>query len=71
MYAVKAGVLTVLTTLPQFIASSAAFYYDNRGIWCAIMAQLTLAVYSGDTTSAWLGRCVASFWGSLFGMVVW
>lgn len=71
MYAVKAGVLTALTTLPQFLASSAAFYYYNRGIWCAIMAQLTLAVYSGDTTSAWVGRCVASFWGSVFGMVVW
>lgn len=71
MYAVKAAVLTALTTLPQFIASSAAFYYYNRGIWCTIMAQLTLAVYSGDTTAAWLGRCVASFWGALFGMVVW
>lgn len=71
MYAVKAAALTTLTTLPQFIASSAAFYYYNRGIWCTIMAQLTLAVYSGDTTAAWLGRCVASFWGALFGMVVW
>ena len=70
-FAVKAGVLTALTTLPQFIASSAAFYYYNRGIWCAIMAQLTLAMYSGDTTAAWLGRCVASFWGAVFGMAVW
>ena len=70
-YAVKAAVLTALTTLPQFIASSAAFYYYNRGIWCAIMAQLTLAMYSGDTTAAWLGRCVASFWGAVCGMVVW
>jgi hypothetical protein len=71
MYAVKAGVLGALTTLPAFIAASASFYYYNRGVWCAIMAQLTLAVYSGDTTSAWIGRVIASFWGCLFGMVVW
>jgi hypothetical protein len=37
MYAVKAGVLGALTTLPQFLSSSAAFYYYNRGIWCTIM----------------------------------
>ncbi|OXG24105.1 hypothetical protein C361_02654 [Cryptococcus neoformans Tu259-1] len=71
MYALKAAVLTALTTLPNFIASSASFYYFNRGVWCTIMAQLTLAVYSGDTASAWLGRVVASFWGCLIGMVLW
>nr|XP_031859088.1 uncharacterized protein CI109_005438 [Kwoniella shandongensis]KAA5526160.1 hypothetical protein CI109_005438 [Kwoniella shandongensis] len=71
MYAIKAAILGALTSLPNFIASSASFYYFNRGIWCTIMAQLTLAVYSGDTTSAWLGRVVASFWGCLCGMVVW
>ncbi|WVQ83523.1 hypothetical protein IAT38_005664 [Cryptococcus sp. DSM 104549] len=71
MYAIKAAVLGALTTLPNFISSSAAFYYYNRGVWCTIMAQLTLAVYSGDTAAAWLGRVVASFWGCLFGMVVW
>ncbi|WRT65402.1 uncharacterized protein IL334_002345 [Kwoniella shivajii] len=71
MYAIKAAVLGALTSLPNFIATSASFYYFNRGIWCTIMAQLTLAVFSGDTTVAWLGRVVASFWGCLFGMVVW
>ncbi|WWC87577.1 uncharacterized protein L201_002467 [Kwoniella dendrophila CBS 6074] len=71
MYAIKAAILGALTTLPNFIASSASFYYFNRGIWCTIMAQLTLAVFSGDTTVAWLGRVVASFWGCLIGMVVW
>ncbi|KAK8861286.1 hypothetical protein IAR55_002105 [Kwoniella newhampshirensis] len=71
MYAIKAAILGALTSLPNFIASSASFYYFNRGIWCTIMAQLTLAVFSGDTTSAWLGRVVASFWGCLLGMVAW
>ncbi|WVW79680.1 hypothetical protein I302_101649 [Kwoniella bestiolae CBS 10118] len=71
MYAIKAAILGALTSLPNFIASSASFYYFNRGIWVTIMAQLTLAVFSGDTTVAWLGRVVASFWGCLFGMVAW
>ncbi|ORY25231.1 hypothetical protein BCR39DRAFT_291018 [Naematelia encephala] len=30
-----------------------------------------LAIYSGDTTAAWLGRVVASFWGCVLGMVAW
>ncbi|WVQ74377.1 hypothetical protein IAR50_003978 [Cryptococcus sp. DSM 104548] len=71
MFAVKAAMLGALTTLPNFIASSASFYYFNRGVWCTIMAQLTLAVYSGDTATAWLSRVVASFWGCVLGMVIW
>jgi hypothetical protein len=37
MYAIKAAVLGGLTTLPQYLSNSAAFYYYNRGIWCTIM----------------------------------
>ena len=71
LYAVKAGVLTGLTMLPQFISTSASWFYYNRGVWVTIMAQLTLAVFSGDTGVAWFGRVVASFWGCLGGMIVW
>jgi hypothetical protein len=71
MYALKAGVLGCLTSLPAFLASSASFYYYNRGIWCTIMAQMTLAVYAGDTFSSWVSRIIASFWGGVVGMVIW
>nr|ODN98654.1 hypothetical protein L204_02618 [Cryptococcus depauperatus CBS 7855] len=63
LYALKAGVLGALTTLPNFVASSATFYYLNRGVWCTIMR--------GDTATAWLGRVVASFWGCVGGMAIW
>nr|ODN87215.1 hypothetical protein L203_03487 [Cryptococcus depauperatus CBS 7841] len=63
LYALKAGVLGALTTLPNFVASSATFYYLNRGVWCTIMR--------GDTATAWLGRVVASFWGCVAGMAIW
>ena len=35
------------------------------------VAQLTLAVYAGDTFSAWFGRLQATFWGCCAGIVVW
>jgi hypothetical protein len=35
------------------------------------MAQLTLAVNSGDTIAAFLQRLQATFWGCLLGMVLW
>lgn len=35
------------------------------------VAQLTLAVYAGDTFSAWFGRLQATFWGCCIGIVVW
>ncbi|KLT41025.1 hypothetical protein CC85DRAFT_297212 [Cutaneotrichosporon oleaginosum] len=71
MYGLKAGALGCLTSLPAFLASSASFYYYNRGIWCTIMAQMTLAVFAGDTFSSWVSRLLASFWGGLVGMVAW
>lgn len=71
MYAVKAGVLGCLMSLPAFLASSASFYYYNRGIWCTIMAQMTLAVFAGDTFASWISRLLASFWGGLIGLIVW
>lgn len=71
MYALKAGVLGCLTSLPAFLSSSASFYYYNRGIWCTIMAQMTLAVFAGDTFSSWISRLLASFWGGVVGMAAW
>jgi hypothetical protein len=71
MYAIKAAVLSVLAALPTFFTSSAQFYYENRGVWVLIMAQLTLGAYSGDTTTALISRWVATFWGCGFGIVAW
>jgi hypothetical protein len=71
MFAFKAGALSCLTTLPAFIRSSAGFYYDNRGMWVTILAQMTLAVFSGDTITSFFARLSATFWGILVGLVVW
>lgn len=71
MFAVKAGVLGCLMSLPAFLSSSVTFYNNNRGIWCTIMAQMTLAVFAGDTFSSWISRLLASFWGGLIGLIAW
>lgn len=71
MFALKAGILSCLTSLPAFLSSSATFYYNNRGIWCTIMAQMTLAVFAGDTFSSWISRLLASFWGGIVGLLCW
>lgn len=71
MFAIKAGSLSCLTTLPAYVASSASFYSMNRGVWCTIMAQMTLAVFSGDTFNSWLARTEATFGGIVAGLAVW
>lgn len=71
MFALKAGILSCLTSLPAFLHTSATFYYDYRGIWATIMAQMTLAVFAGDTFSSWFSRLLASFWGGIVGILIW
>ena len=51
--------------------SSASFFYYQRGVWVVIMAQLTLAVFSGDTTFALVKRVLATFFGGMLGMLAW
>lgn len=71
LFAIKAGLLTVLVALPAYVPSSARFFYYNRGLWVIIMAQLTLSLYSGETTTAWWVRIRASFAGCVVGLVMW
>lgn len=70
-FAVKAGVISVLVAVPSFTPASAAFFYDNRGLWVLIMAQLTLGRHVGDTVMAWAGRGKGSLAGCLVGLLVW
>ncbi|KAL1410159.1 hypothetical protein Q8F55_004164 [Vanrija albida] len=71
MFFIKACVLSALTSMPAFFHSTAAWYYDNRGIWATIMAQLTLAVFSGETFGSWVSRLLASFFGGCIGLAMW
>ncbi|KAF9261178.1 hypothetical protein L218DRAFT_981064 [Marasmius fiardii PR-910] len=71
LYAVKAGILTIIMCLPSFVKSSAQFAYNNRFIWAIIMAQLTLARFRGDTTFGQVARIMSTFLGGIVGMLFW
>ncbi|KAK2462664.1 hypothetical protein APHAL10511_005397 [Amanita phalloides] len=71
VYAVKAGLLTVLLFLPSFFKSSASFAYRQKFIWAVFMGQLTLARFRGDTAFTFVSRISATFFGGVIGMVIW
>ncbi|KXN81239.1 hypothetical protein AN958_05700 [Leucoagaricus sp. SymC.cos] len=71
LFAIKAGLFTVVLCLPYFIKNSADFAYQNRFSWGIIMGQLTLARFRGDTTFGLTARVFSTFAGGVVGMVIW
>ncbi|EDQ99398.1 uncharacterized protein LACBIDRAFT_316563 [Laccaria bicolor S238N-H82] len=71
LYAVKAGLFTVILCLPSFLPSSATFAFKNRSVWAIIMGQVTLSRFRGDTTYSLIARLVATFGGGVSGAVLW
>ncbi|EIW69174.1 hypothetical protein TREMEDRAFT_39416 [Tremella mesenterica DSM 1558] len=72
MYAIKAVVLTGVASLPNWFSATAPWYQRQRAIWSfCTYRSAAFAVYAGDTTAAWVARCISSFWGCLIGLVVW
>ncbi|PBK88893.1 hypothetical protein ARMGADRAFT_996733 [Armillaria gallica] len=71
LYAIKAGIFTIVLCLPIFLSSSAQFAYCNRFVWGVIMGQLTLARFRGDTTFGLVARIFSTFFGGLTGAVIW
>ncbi|KAK0473358.1 hypothetical protein IW261DRAFT_1503962 [Armillaria novae-zelandiae] len=70
LYAIKAGIFTIVLCLPIFLSSSAHFSYSNRFVWGVIMGQLTLARFRGDTTFGLVARIFSTFFGGLTGAVI-
>lgn len=71
LYALKAGALTVILTIPSFLKVSAEFAYANKFVWAVFMGQLTLARFRGDTTFGLVARIISTFTGGLIGTVMW
>ncbi|PCH32963.1 hypothetical protein WOLCODRAFT_141429 [Wolfiporia cocos MD-104 SS10] len=71
MFAVKAGLLTVILSIPSFLKSTAHFAYEERFVWGIFMGQLTLARFRGDTTFGLVARFFATFTGAVVGLVLW
>lgn len=71
LFAVKAGTLTALVSLPFFLRSSVDFVQAQRGVWSLIMAQLTISRHRGESVFALISRLSSTFAGAVVGMVIW
>jgi uncharacterized membrane protein YgaE (UPF0421/DUF939 family) len=71
LFALKAGVLTIILSLPSFLQSSAEFAYRNKSVWAVIMAQLTLCRFRGDTAFGFVTRIISTIVGGIIGTVMW
>ncbi|KAK2467251.1 hypothetical protein APHAL10511_000800 [Amanita phalloides] len=71
LYAVKAGVLTVLLFFPCFFQKTAPSAYRERFLWVIFMGQLTLNRFRGDTAFVFVARITATFFGGVIGMAIW
>ncbi|KAI0757706.1 hypothetical protein C8Q80DRAFT_1349811 [Daedaleopsis nitida] len=71
LFALKAGLLTVILSIPSFLKSTAAFAYAQRFTWGIFMGQLTLARFRGDTTFGLVARIVSTLMGGLLGTALW
>ncbi|KAI9062294.1 hypothetical protein FKP32DRAFT_1677443 [Trametes sanguinea] len=71
LFALKAGLLTVVLCIPSFVRASAAFAYRERFVWGIFMGQLTLARFRGDTTFGLVARIISTFMGGLVGTAMW
>ncbi|KAH9933951.1 uncharacterized protein BXZ73DRAFT_45967 [Epithele typhae] len=71
LFALKAGVLTILLSIPTFLKSTAMFAESERFSWGIFMGQLTLARFRGDTTFGLVARILSTFIGGLVGTAMW
>ncbi|KZS91708.1 hypothetical protein SISNIDRAFT_442962 [Sistotremastrum niveocremeum HHB9708] len=71
IFALKAGVLTVLLSLPTYVQRSGKFAYEHKAVWAIIMGQLTISRFRGDTAFGLSARIIATFFGGVTGLAVW
>ncbi|EIW75394.1 hypothetical protein CONPUDRAFT_169272 [Coniophora puteana RWD-64-598 SS2] len=71
VFILKSTAITILLWLPAVMSSSAAFYYEQRGVWALIMSQLTLNIYVSDQLFNYATRLLGTFVGLIVGLVAW
>ncbi|KAH6689080.1 hypothetical protein F5X68DRAFT_204911 [Plectosphaerella plurivora] len=71
MYAMRMVIVTVATSIPSAIPSSAGFFYREKGIWAVISAQTVLVIYMADFTFSLVSRVLGTIIGGVMGMVAW
>ncbi|KAH8678498.1 hypothetical protein BX600DRAFT_507441 [Xylariales sp. PMI_506] len=70
-HALRTLVLTVALAVPAVIPASAGFYYQEKGMWALIMAQMALVPYTSDFISGLLIRTAGTVAGGVIGLLCW
>ncbi|EIN05213.1 hypothetical protein PUNSTDRAFT_107508 [Punctularia strigosozonata HHB-11173 SS5] len=71
LFAFKYTFVSIALWLPAVFKSSAAFNYEQKGLWALIMAQTTLNIYASDHIYNLVTRSLGTFIGAVIGLLVW
>lgn len=71
MYAFRMVVVTIATSIPASLPSTAGFFYREKGIWAVVTAQTCMLLYMADFTFSLVSRALGTLIGGVMGMVVW
>lgn len=71
MFALRAVIVTIATSIPASLPHTAGFFYREKGIWAVISAQTCLLVYMADFSVSLIARGLGTVIGGVIGMVAW
>lgn len=71
MFAMRAVIATIATSIPASLPHTAGFFYREKGIWAVISAQTCLLVYMADFSFSLVARGLGTIIGGVMGMAAW
>jgi hypothetical protein len=70
-FGLRAGCAAFAGSVPAFIATSATFYLQYRGVWIIIVLILGVNPTTGASLNSLLVQCSGTLLGGLLAMAVW
>jgi hypothetical protein len=71
VFGLRAGCAAFAGSVPAFIATSATFYLQYRGVWIIIVLILGVNPTTGASLNSLLVQCSGTLLGGLLAMAVW
>jgi len=71
VFGLRAGCAAFAGSVPAFIATSATFYLQYRGVWIIIVIILCVNPTTGASLNSLLVQCSGALLGGLLAMAVW
>lgn len=71
LFAFRVLLATIATAVPAVCATSAGFYYREKGLWALIMAQTGTASFAAEFSFGLVARVSGTVAGGVLGMLGW